>query len=1516
MKKITERIPVSLLGVALLTFTLSAAPPTRVKRDAENAYKTSLRTEKGIRNVGKHKRANSNRGAIKSTPDKIIVNTPKQSVTQRSNSEIPAIYGSVFYSDSRAGIDNTLCRIATSDSEKFEVIVEGVNALDGGAYIDGIYYAANHTEYYGEYQLYIDSFDVASGTKKGTLYGDPKAEAVDVAYNPADGKVYGCFADPESPDFTGYYFGTIDYKTGQTTEISKLPREMAAIAIDTAGKIYVIDKQQEKNGYFLETVGADLYEISAQTGEMTLIGKTGQLPEYRSSACIDPATGRMFWVVNPSDECGYLYEVDKTSGATTLIYQFPDNEEIVGMYIPDTRVNGGVPSAASELIAEFPDGNMQGTISFTMPTLDNEGNELSGNLGYKVTSGADTMASGEAIPGARVNASVTVGDEGLYKFTVVISNSAGNSPESSISTFIGRDTPLAPGSPMATINGANVVITWNPVIATVNGGTIAGENVSYIVKRYPGGEILTTVNGETFANDPIENPQELSWRYYTIEAKHMDIMSAPARTPKVVTGHIMPPYTDDYNDINTFDYYTTIDANGDNVTWGPYIGNLRIAYSDDKTLAMDDWLISPPVMLESGKSYQFSIDIVTGNSREKEDFEVMWGTGNTIADMTNTLIERKSVAHTEVVTYSGFISPKIGGLHYIGIHGCSAPDKYTITIDNFAINSGIDASLPDVCNELVIKSRTTGEMKADISLKAPSCALDGTKLQTLKSITVLRNGDVVKTFENPEPGSSLSCVDEVSDCGTYGYTAFATNDSGNGPGVQVETFVGVKAPANPENVNMVETSNLGEVTVSWDAVTCDIEGNTLNPQYVKYGIYIYKDGELEELFGNLSETSHTFRASNDTENQKFVQYFVAASTKGGYSEGISTPSVPVGKAYKTPYTESFSMGTLSYILASSSLGGASWGLYDNSIGIAAADADNGFIGSKANALSQYSTLYTGNIDLSPLQKPMLSFYVYNIEDEETLNEDELDVEIVCNGVATVERNVKIGQLQDDEGWCRVIVPLTKYQGNKIQLRLTSRHNTWGNIFVDRINIVNDCKNNLTARGLTAPATVKAGSEFSVSAKISNNGSNSATDYSLELLCDGEVIDAKAGPQINSDSDKNVEFNTSLSAIDEDEHAYSFRIVFSNDEDTSDNISEQVTVTPVMPTLPYIKDLSAVESDNGVLLTWSEPDMNDYIPDMITDDFESYESWANKGVGDWVLIDRDGAGIGGFNDGTVFPGIATNSTQSFWVFDSNGEGFKGDIYFMSNSGNKHLAQMFSYTPQGEATCDDWAISPELCGAEQTISFYARCYYGEYPESFEVLYSEGSVNPDDFVRIDSKTVNHDSWIRYDFKLPEGAKRAAIRCVSHGGFMLFIDDFTYTPVGDSSELELIGFNIYRDGKLIKTVDTLDREFNDNDGNISTDPTYQMTALFLNGESRPSDKVKVNPSGISSDMSEKISVRGRAGYIEITEAAGQRVSVYNVDGTVTATSDSHTNLLRITANQGVYLVKVGSHTTKVIVK
>lgn len=351
---------------------------------------------------------------------------------------------------------------------------------------------------------------------------------------------------------------------------------------------------------------------------------------------------------------------------------------------------------------------------------------------------------------------------------------------------------------------------------------------------------------------------------------------------------LTPPYSETFADESFLESYTIIDSNQDGTKWYFEFGSAQISYNSE--LDMDDWLITPALNLEGGKMYSFSIEIMTGGSFN-ETFEVMFGKDKTPEALVNPIIEKTSIAHTAYKAYTGTISPAESGTFYVGIHGCSQKDMLGLRVKNLKIGAAAGASTPSAPSNLVVNTRTNGELKADISLTAPTLDLNGQDLTELESVKLMRDGNLIKTFSTPEPGSELTFVDEVPECSRYTYSAIAVNASGESPAVETKAFVGTLEPSDPTGITLVETSTPGEVTITWTPVTTDIRGNNLDPEFVTYRIYS-EGSQSNLLFSNISGTSKTFKALDDTSVQTFVQYSIVAETKGGISNYVYSPLLP------------------------------------------------------------------------------------------------------------------------------------------------------------------------------------------------------------------------------------------------------------------------------------------------------------------------------------------------------------------------------------------------------------------------------------------------------------------------------------------------------------------------------------------------------------------------------------------------------------------------------------------------
>ncbi len=207
--------------------------------------------------------------------------------------------------------------------------------------------------------------------------------------------------------------------------------------------------------------------------------------------------------------------------------------------------------------------------------------------------------------------------------------------------------------------------------------------------------------------------------------------------------------------------------------------------------------------------------------------------------------------------------------------------------------------------------------------------------------------------------------------------------------------------------------------------------------------------------------------------------------------------------------------------------------------------------------------------------------------------------------------------------------------------------------------------------------------------------------------------------------------------------------------------------------------------------------------------------------------------------------------------------------------------------------------------------------EYPEAIKLCYSTGSVNPDDFVEVKTVKPVAGEWTLYEFNVPEGAKRFAINSFATGAYMLMVDDVTFIPANVIATLELVGYDVYRDG--VKINDSVVEECEFTDTNVENGHTYEyaVVAVYTTGLSHSSDVVSVlyQGSGIDSIAAGALSISTARGQIIVTGAAGHAVAVYAVDGKTIYSGLGEAKTV-IPAPQGIYVVKAATTVKKVIVK
>lgn len=1513
----------SLLLAVLTTMSVSATQPAR--RAAQARYNMAAAPSQSATADRKsvlerpHSRTKAQNSifSVAAKASDINLNKPSKLRALAETNDMPDLLGSVIYSDNLDVAGYGLYTIPTNSSQDFNRLFRYANAEYGGVLVGDKYFTCENYAYpWGGSAIIYTGYDINTG--RYNYEADGAYYTYSMTYDPTTSTVYAIANVDDNAVLTKVTFDTEQNRVLfdpvniiETDEIGI----WNAIACDSKGQLWAVYSD------FLVSVdgsadpicvGSTLYKIDKNTATAKKIGETGYDSLYASDATFDLKTDRLYWTVLNTAMEGFITEINTSTGAATVKYAFPGNEEVTGLVILPPEAENGAPAAVTDVTSGFTGGSLSGTIDFKAPTTLYDGSAASGDITYTVTANGIQAATGTTTFGADVAAQVTVPAAGFYKFAVTVSNEVGESPAVETEAYIGFDTPEATSVTASYANGM-MTVKWLPVTTSINGGYLDVNAVTYNVTRFPDKKLVANGISETTFTDDLPEPASLTTYYYRVVAKADGLSSEAAQSNYVTLGSVIPPYTATFEN-DMLDGFKVVDANGDGTTWVSSDGLARIAFN--KTLDMDDWLISPAVSLTGGKLYDIAAQFACGNPQYKERVEVKVGRTDNPGDMTIVLLDPTVIdQNTDApLNWTNVFIPDTDGKYYFGIHGISDMDKFLLFVDNFTVSEPKETNCPAAVTGLTVTPGANGALTATVDFVTPDKALNGDKLIDLTRIELMRDGELIKTWTAPAVNTALSYTDNLSALGEYTYTVVAYNAIGNGPEAVVTAYIGIDYPAAVFGVNAVATDKPGEVTVTWDPVTTTAEDMPIDPSLVKYQVFRIMGGLPISVSDILDATSFTYQAVA-ADSQAFAQFAVAAVTDRGFGKILNsslTANIPLGKPYNG-LTLTNDDDINRYILGINSVGGGAWSVYDDTL-IPSQDDDNRMLAMYGPFENCYGDLYTGLVSLEGIANPGLSFYTYNIgsTDGGSADINELTVGVKENGAAEFVdlKTIVISETGPENCWNRVVIDLSDYAGKTIQINFYSIVKAIQYTIIDNIRIGTIYTDDLSVRSLRAPEHVTCGNSYTVAATVSNDGTATADNYTVELYADDKLVDSKAGRPLAGGITAVYDFDLVMSPLATDVIDLTVKVVMTGDENTANNTTSSISVFPVRSTLPAVRDLTGTKTDTDVRLTWSEPDLDAIPADAITDDFEDGLSYASR-YGEWTFVDMDGSPVDGFSDIQI-PNIIEGVTKgSFWIWDTNTIG-AGNRYFEAHSGSKYL---FALYRADTGMSDEWAISPKLNGSAQTISFYAKSYSSQYPEKISIGYSTGSTDPDDFIMIETINRVASDWTLYEFELPEGAMHFAINSCARNSFMLMVDDVTYIPDGAFVTTDFEGYDVYRNGQKLNRNLLTTREYTDTDVIDGKTYEYVVVAVYNKGQSAPSDVEVIHFGSVDSIHGDAISITSGKDSIIVTGAAGLPVSVHAVDGMTIYAGQGEARTV-IPVQQGVYVVKAGQTVTKIIVR
>lgn len=1012
------------------------------------------------------------------------------------------------------------------------------------------------------------------------------------------------------------------------------------------------------------------------------------------------------------------------------------------------------------------------------------------------------------------------------------------------------------------------------------------------------------------------------------------------------------PFIEDFTTSGNLGDWYIQDVNNDGNSWEykESFGLLR-CYSFDSN---DDWVITPAINLGKEDVYTLTFSYGSQGSRyAPEHLTVTMGTSEYGTRHTTVLYEDAEILNFwngSMKTVTLTLPVAEDGAYYFGFHSTSA-NGYCLYLDDIRVEQNGTKAAPEAVTGLSVAAGAKGEPEATLDFTAPLTAADGSVLSAITSIAVYRDElkQPVHTIAEPLPGSSHSFTDTGLDTGMHTWRVVASLNGEEGAKAEITTYVGIDTPMAVTSLTAAEQTD-GSVRITWDAPVGN-NGGYVGNDVVTYRI-VRHDGTEETVLGTALETASFADTTLDTGKQGYVYYSVEASTKEGTSPIAESNSLFTGPAYQIPFKETFAYGTLRkspWVMETvvNGLMNPQWAIVAQGTQplCPTIDGDDGMLA--FNTLIGGMNLYQGAhvriatpvIDLSGTEDPYLTFYLfhfdttvieqeYDSEKEEYITktytyDDKVRVQIsVDNGPYTDIPDAEIKLAANNSGWTKYEVSLAKYRNaRKASIGLLGIADGGGNIHVDNLLVTDRFASDLEITDILGPQSVKIGETAEYLVTVVNNGAASTKNYTVGLYIDGELVETQSNPGaaiFANGGEKSFRFSFTPSHRHSGAmHKLYARISFPDDMCAANDTSDEIDLEVPAVSLPSVAVLDGAQNGNSVDLCWEEPDLASFRMAR-HDDMEQMRAFAINGIADYTLVDNDKSSTYCISGITDYENA--QSAMAWQVFNPAKAGVDLDEPFnrrwYARSGNQFL---ISWGAADAAANDDWLISPELSGEEQVVSFYIKSVSMAYTERFRVLYSRDSRSTSDFVKVAEANfyTPGGKWRKFSVRLPEGARYFAIHCISAKAFGIMVDDIGFVPAGSLPELDLLGYNVYRDGVKINEEPLTETSFTDKDMPQGVH-SYAVTTLFEGGESSPSPLYVAGGSSVEAIAapSEDIAVTGHTGWLEISVGGKPAdVVVYSADGRMIM-RDNVSGSCTYSLPAGIYIVRGGSSVFKVLVK
>lgn len=606
-----------------------------------------------------------------------------------------------------------------------------------------------------------------------------------------------------------------------------------------------------------------------------------------------------YWNVETSDLSVKLVTLDPANATATTLPGFT-GENYLFMIAECERASVELPAAPEITGFNFPEGALTGNVNLRMPSTTEAGEPLSGTVTWTAMLDGTTCDSGSAECGSDVTVNFSDLTEGWHTFAFSIEIDGKQSAETSVSRFMGNDTPLEPTNVTLTHSG----LTWDAVTQGKNGGYVNPQQISYDV--YVDGEKTGSTTATEYPMDiPVTGP--LSRMTASVTASFAGKTSAAAKSNAISAGAALVTPVNLSPTASEAELFLTVDGYDDGSTWtyNSNDGTFGSGYCLEEP--MDEWLVLPPVELKEGARYAFTFQVRRRSSFFADEYlEVGVATEPNSYDLSKTILLEKFTPSAEFQTIECEFEPAASGSWHFALHAISDPDMMGIHAYDFKIiDTGVTAISPKSVTDLSAKAAEGGALEANVTFTLPTETTDGTLIPESTAITVTVTAENSVTAEG-KPGETITVTVKTLQ-GNNTVTVIPSIGELPGEKSTVDVYTGEDIPSLVNNLKATHSEDFSSLTLTWEPPTTGMQDGYINPETLTYNVFLLTNTYLGNIWEKIESglTERTFTFIPESTELDYYELAVTAVSAGGSCPEVTTANGVAGTPHNLPMSDDF-----------------------------------------------------------------------------------------------------------------------------------------------------------------------------------------------------------------------------------------------------------------------------------------------------------------------------------------------------------------------------------------------------------------------------------------------------------------------------------------------------------------------------------------------------------------------------------------------------------------------------------